>query len=118
MSWRPVKGGDAEDLAQSWCQRQGWQVVERNYRARGGEIDLVCLDGDTLVFVEVRQRLSDRYGGAAASITSSKQRKLVHAAQLFLQHYRQHANRPARFDVITLGRGDELNWIKSAFTAG
>lgn len=118
MAWRPVKGEAAESLAEHWCLRRGWRPVARNFRVKGGEIDLICLDGDTLVFIEVRQRRSDRYGGAGASITVAKQRKLVAAAQLFLQRHREHASRPARFDVITLGRDDDLNWIKSAFTAG
>ena len=118
MVWRPTKGQAAEALAEHWCGRQGWQPIARNFRVKGGEIDLICLDGNTLVFIEVRQRRSDRYGGASASITTAKQRKLITAAQQFLQRHREHASRPARFDVITLGRDDDLNWIKSAFTAG
>lgn len=118
MVWRPVKGQAAESQAEDWSRQRGWTILARNFRVKGGELDLVCLDGDTLVFVEVRQRRSDRYGGARASITPAKQRKLITAAQLFLQHHREHASRPARFDVITLGGQDDLNWIKSAFTAG
>lgn len=117
MVWRPVKGGEAEDLAEQWCHQQGWQTVLRNFRVKSGEIDLICLDKSTLVFIEVRQRQSDRYGGAAASITHAKQRKLIRTAQLYLQRHPAMARRPARFDVITLGGNNDIHWIKSAFSA-
>lgn len=116
MPWRPVKGLDAEDKAARWCQRQGWKLLTQNYRVKGGEIDLICMDGTTLVFIEVRQRQSNRYGGAAASITKSKQRKLILAAQLYLQGNPAMARKPARFDVLALGGGEDIDWIKSAFT--
>lgn len=117
IPWRPVKGFEAEDSAAAWCRERGWRVLQRNFRVKGGEIDLICLDGAVLVFVEVRKRQDNRYGGAAASITRAKQRKLILAAQLYLQQNPAMARMPARFDVITLGRADDINWIKSAFTA-
>lgn len=116
MAWRPVQGGAAEDRAAHWCRERGWRLLERNFRARGGEIDLICLDGETLVFIEVRQRRSVRYGGAAASVTPGKQRKVVRAAQHYLQSHPPMARRPARFDVLALGREADIDWIKSAFT--
>lgn len=117
MAWRPVKGLDAERQAMQWCQQQGWHVLERNFRCKVGEVDLICIAERVLVFIEVRQRTSSRYGSAAATVTVSKQRKLVRAAQTFLQRRPDLADCPARFDVITLTDGASPNWIKGAFTA-
>lgn len=95
--------------------------MQRNYRvargpsARGGEIDLVMQDRDgTLVFVEVRQRRSSGHGGAAASVTVAKQRRLVLAAQCYLMRF---AAPPAcRFDVLAI-EGDTVTWLQAAFDA-
>jgi len=109
-------GAAAEDLAAVWLKRQGLTVLARNYRIKGGEIDLVCRDGDTLVFVEVRLRSHGGYGGAGASITPAKQRRLVLAAQHYLQ---AQGEQPCRFDCILLSGLDEqqLEWIRNAFSA-
>ena len=116
-----ARGDDAESRALAWLQARGLQLVERNYRvargpsARGGEIDLVMRDRDgTLVFVEVRQRRSRGHGGAAASVTAAKQRRLVHAAQHFLLRFA--APPPCRFDVLAL-EGDTVEWLQAAFDA-
>lgn len=93
-------------------------MVARNVRCRGGEIDLVCLDHGTLVFVEVRLRSNNRYGGAAASITTHKQRRIILAALWWLGGAgMRHAHRPCRFDAILLERLDPnaLEWIQGAF---
>jgi putative endonuclease len=74
-------------------------MVERNFRCKGGEIDLVMQDGEALVFVEVRKRADQRHGGAAASITPAKQKRLIVAAQHYLQRYRMPP--PCRFDDAT-----------------
>ena len=93
-------GDAAEALALAHLQGHGLALVKRNYRvargprARGGEVDLILRDRDgTLVFVEVRARRSDRYGGAAASVDLAKQRRLVFAARCFLLGFLRH--RPA-----------------------
>jgi putative endonuclease len=117
MAWRPVKGGEAEHQAMQWCLAQGWQVVARNFRCKVGEIDLICLADQVLVFIEVRQRSSSRYGSAAATVTPGKQRKLVQTAQVFLQRQPELAQLPARFDVLALGNSPSPHWIKGAFTA-
>ena len=112
------KGDAAEDRALHYLQAQGLQLVHRNYRTPGrggGEIDLVMRDRDgTLVFVEVRKRRNAQHGGALASITSVKQRRIVFAAR----HYLLKLGRvpPCRFDVIALD-GDDLQWFKAAFDA-
>ena len=108
-------GAEAEQLAATFLQRQGLKLVETNYRCRFGEIDLVCKDQNTLVFVEVRLRGNDAFGGAAASITASKQHKLVLAARHYLQQLR--AFPACRFDVVLLRglRDNDIEWIRNAF---
>lgn len=108
-------GAKAEQLAAAFLQRQGLKLVETNYRCRFGEIDLICHDRNTLVFVEVRLRGNDAYGGAAASITTSKQHKLVLAARHYLQRLR--ASPACRFDVVLLRglRDNDIEWIRNAF---
>lgn len=113
-------GDAAESLAAAYLATQGLRVLERNWRMRGGEIDLVCADGGTLVFVEVRLRTRTDYGGAGASITVPKQRRLILAARHYLMTHRTAAHdRPCRFDAVLLDGIDEarLEWIRNAFTA-
>lgn len=93
--------------------------MERNYRvaagpgARAGEVDLILRDRDgTLVFVEVRARASSNFGGAAASVGATKQRRIVYAAQHYLQ--RMNTPPPCRFDVVAI-EGDRLEWLRAAF---
>ncbi len=110
------QGAHAEQLAEAHLAAQGLQLLTRNYRIRRGEIDLVMLDGAELVFVEVRQRASQQFGGGAASVDARKQARLWRTAEFFLQQNRQHQQRRCRFDVVALGAGDsDINWIKNAF---
>jgi len=111
--------GEAQALA--YLLQQGLSLVRRNYRvargpsARGGEIDLVMRDPDgTLVFIEVRTRVQQRQGGAAASIDSAKRRSLVFAAKHFLRG--MSTLPPCRFDVVAID-ADRLEWLRAAFDA-
>ena len=116
LSPRQASGQIAEDRALAYLQQRGLKLIERNFRCKGGEIDLILAEpaSNLLVFVEVRQRSSQRYGGAAASVTRGKQAKLIIAAQVFLQRY---ADLPAcRFDVIAI-EDEAIEWIKQAFEA-
>jgi putative endonuclease len=108
-------GADKERLARVYLEGQGLRLVARNYRCRRGEIDMVMRDAGALVFVEVRYRAWDRYGGAAASIGLAKQRRLLAAASHFLQHL--SLDLPCRFDVVAIGAGDRIDWIRDAFNA-
>jgi putative endonuclease len=110
------RGADAENLAAQFLVRKGLVVLERNFRVRGGEIDLICRDDDSLVFVEVRLRGTTEYGGAAASITITKQRRIIQAARHWLS---KHSEQACRFDCILLDALDEsrIEWIKNAFAA-
>ncbi len=95
-------------------------MIARNLRSRWGEIDLIASDGDSIVFVEVRLRSDPRFGGAAASISAAKQKRLVRTAEAFLAgEGRAFAQRPCRFDVVLLDRLDaaSIEWIRGAFDA-
>ena len=109
-------GRAAEDFALNWLQQRGLCVVERNFRCRFGEIDLVMRDGAVLAFVEVRMRRSARFGGAAGSVSATKLRKLALAAEFYLKCRR--LTRPlARIDVLALEGGTptrpaRVNWYR------
>ena len=111
-------GATAEALAADFLTRQGLHIIARNYRVRGGEIDLIAADGDTLVFVEVRLRRSQDHGGAAASITARKQGRIVLAARHWLSARQRH-DAPCRFDCVLFAALDEsqMEWIRDAFAA-
>jgi len=112
-------GQAAENQALEFLQGQGLRLLTRNWRCKGGELDLVMLDVDTVVFVEVRYRLHASFGGALGSIDGRKQKRLVLAASLFLQKEPRWAAQPCRFDVVALQgshhAGRPLQWLKNAF---
>ena len=104
--------GDAgEESAVRHLVAHGLQVLARNFRVKGGEIDIVCRNGDTTVFVEVRRRAAANYGGAAYRITATKQQRLVRAARHWLA---RHGDTACRFDCVLID-GDQLEWLKDAF---
>lgn len=113
---RAERGAAAESTALAWLQKNGLKLVERNWRCKAGELDLVLRDGASLVMVEVRLRSSNGFGGAAASIDAKKRAKLVAAARLYLARL---PDCPCRFDVITMSdpAGRDLEWIRNAFDA-
>lgn len=116
MTSKIQQGKAGEDLACRYLQERGLTLVERNYRCRCGELDLVMRDGDQLVFVEVRYRRNVRYGAPAETVTRSKQVRLNRAANRYLQHRRCRS--ACRFDVIaiTSSNGENaLQWIRDAF---
>ena len=108
-------GDLAERQAATFLERKGFRILERNYACRGGEIDLVCDDGGTLVFVEVRARSSARLGGAAATVRSVKQSRISHAAQHYLVA-RKVGERACRFDVVAI-EGERIDHYENAFEA-
>ena len=112
-------GDAAEDAALHYLQRAQLRLLERNYRTPGrggGEIDLIMRAPDgTTVFVEVRQRRSSSHGGAAASVSRAKQRRIVFAARHYLMRF--SAPPPCRFDVVVLEHGG-IEWLQAAFDAG
>jgi putative endonuclease len=118
---RKAIGLFGEELALAHLQAAGLKMIARNYRCRMGEIDLVMMDGPTLVLVEVRCRASNDYGGAAASVTWRKQRRLILAGEHLLMKRADLRQHPARFDVVAIttsvGQDARIEWIKSAFSA-
>jgi putative endonuclease len=115
-------GRRGEDLACRHLESQGLELLERNYRCRAGEIDLVMLDGRTLVLVEVRSRTSATHGSAAATVGMRKQRRFTLAARHLLLTRPQYRRLAARFDVVAIdpdpGGGPALvTWIRDAFRA-
>lgn len=117
---RRAEGEAGEQLALEHLQRQGLRLLARNVHARGGELDLVMLDGPTLVFVEVRSRSSRGLVGALESVTATKQQRLLTAARVFLGRHPEHAGRPCRFDVVGITRDGgrtTLEWAANAFEA-
>lgn len=119
MSDSQASGRAAEQQACSHLEQQGLRLLEQNWSCRVGELDLVMLDGDTVVFVEVRYRKYAGWGGALESVDARKRRKISAAAQYFLQQQPRWAKHPCRFDVVAMSASaqpnERLNWIQNAF---
>lgn len=113
-------GAAAEQAAAEFLRAQGLEILERNFRRRLGELDIIARQEDVLVIAEVRTRSSDHFGGAAASVDSRKQTRLIRAAHQLLQQRRELSKLRVRFDVLTVdGVGREtthVDWIRHAFS--
>ncbi len=115
-------GRRGEDLARQYLEAQGLKFLERNYRCRAGEIDLVMLEGPILVMVEVRLRASTDHGSAAATVGPRKQRRFVLAARHMTLTRPEYRSLAARFDVVAIdvasgSRAPVVTWIRDAFRA-
>ena len=115
-------GDEYEDRALNLLQKEGLLLLERNFVAKTGEIDIIAQDKNTLVFVEVRARSNHHFDSAAGSVNLRKQQRIVRTAQLYLQRDPHRANLPCRFDVIAFeppqsGLYHRIRWIRGAFTA-
>ena len=113
------RGAAGEALAAEYLRIRGLEILARNLRCKAGEIDLVCFDGEVLAIVEVRVRECAEFGGALGSVTWTKRRKIIRAAQYFLQREKRWRNLSMRFDVLAVqGLPDgvhEIVWVKDAF---
>jgi putative endonuclease len=107
-------GARGEDIAFRFLVDRGLRPVARNFRCRGGEIDLIMLDRQCLAFVEVRCRRSSRFAAPADTVDYHKQRKLIRAAAMFLSRQRRYATLTTRFDVVAI-EGNDVRWIRDAF---
>lgn len=109
-----------ERKAEQFLTARGLRLLLRNYRCRGGEIDLIMQDAKNLVFVEVRYRKNVAHGSPLESVTSGKQRRIIRAAQHFMMLNPVHYDKACRFDAVGIS-GDQnvlkFDWIKSAFSA-
>lgn len=109
------QGQIAEDQACEFLQKQGLKLLEKNYRCRSGEIDLIMQDKKELVFVEVRYRAKNDYGSALESVDQNKIQKLISAASHYVSKH--PADLPMRFDVIGFDASLKPNWVSNAFSA-
>ena len=110
------KGFSAEKAVHDYLLEQGLTCIEKNYRLKCGEIDLIMQDQQYLVFVEVRARTSKAFGGALASVSPQKRRKIIKTATLYLMKKQLQERHPVRFDVVSVqGSSATITWIKNAF---
>lgn len=116
------QGEDAEAACTRYLRAQGLKLVDKNFSCRHGEVDIIMLDKKMLVFVEVRFRKNNSFGGGLQSITPAKQLKLRKTAELYLQQHPQHKN--ARIDVVSMTKKNQTNhnkqeyifeWVTNAF---
>jgi putative endonuclease len=110
-------GREGERVAERFLKKKGYAVVERNYRCRGGEVDLIALDRRVIVFVEVKTRTDHQFGNPLEAVEPRKQRRMIHAAQFFLHEKKLH-QREARFDVVGISwPGDDpvVEHVQNAF---
>jgi len=116
------QGEDAEAACCEYLRSQGLKTVDKNFHCRHGEIDIIMLDKSMLVFIEVRYRKNNNFGGGLESITTTKQRKLRKTAELYLQINQHYKN--ARFDVVSMSKTNQTSdsqqkyifeWITNAF---
>ena len=110
-----------EQQARDYLCAQGLRLLKSNYHCRFGEIDLIMRDADTVCFIEVRFRKSLGFGGASASITAAKRRRIVKTALFYLSSHRRLLNQSLRFDALLIQQqaddGLDFNWIRNAFYA-
>ena len=113
---RKLLGRTGEDLAAKHLAGRGYAILERNYRAPYGEIDLIALDSGTVVFVEVKTRTTDAYGAPELAVNQRKQERMVKAALGYLKHKKLH-QMPCRFDVVAISGADSgtVELIQNAF---
>ena len=118
---RQESGRRAEELAAEFLRAAGCEILQRNYRRRLGELDIVARAAGVLVIAEVRTRASNAWGGAAASVDRRKQQRITRAASQLLQQRPELASLPVRFDVLVVsdpyGQSPAIEWIRHAFEA-
>jgi len=109
------QGTLAEQQAAAYLEKQGYRIISRNFRCTGGEIDIVAQRQKTLVFVEVKQRTSDAFGGPLAAVTKTKQQRVAHASVQFIKTHPQIGYDEIRFDVICILAGN-IEHLENAFS--
>ena len=107
-------GTDYEDMACEYLQNAGYIILERNFRSKKGEIDIIAKDKDVIVFVEVKYRQNNAYGYSAEAVNYKKQTIIYRVAEAYLAYKKEYYGMPCRFDVIGFD-SDKLNHIKNAF---
>ena len=114
--FRKLLGQEGEDRAAKFLIEQGYRILERNYRTKSGEIDLIALHKDEVVFVEVKTRTSDAFGAPELAVNPRKQRSMIKAALGYIKYKKLHQV-PCRFDVVTVSAaaGQKVELIRNAF---
>ena len=114
--FRKLLGKEGEDLAARFLTKQGYKILERNYRTRSGEIDLIALHRGEIVFVEVKTRTNNAFGAPELAVTPNKQQRMIKAALGYIKHKRLHQV-PCRFDVVAISAAAEkdVELIENAF---
>lgn len=112
---RRILGDLFEQKALKFLKKQGFKLLAANFTVRGGEVDLVMLDGQYLVFIEVRYRSDDAWVGSVESIDESKQRRIIRAAEHFRKQFAQYNDLQVRFDAVCFDGNRPINWIRNAF---
>jgi putative endonuclease len=113
---KKILGKEGEDRAAKFLTRQGYKILERNYRTASGEIDLIALHQGEVVFVEVKTRMSDAYGAPELAVNPQKQRRMIKAALGYIKYKKLHQV-PCRFDVVAISSSSEkeIDVIRNAF---
>ena len=114
------KGRRAENLALGYLKNSNLKLLNRNYRSRHGEIDLIMQDGNQLIFIEVRSRASNYLASPAETIDSNKRSRIIRTSQQYIQENREISWKTCRFDVVTItgeNKHKDIEWIKNAFEA-
>ena len=115
MSDRLSRGKLGEDITADYLCKNDFEIVARNYHSRYGEIDIISLDGDTLVFTECKFRSSDNFGSPLEAVTITKQRRICHTAMCFYAASPYNEDKNCRFDVITVHGDGTVEHIENAF---
>ena len=110
---KKIIGDAGENIAAEFLMKNGYKILNRNFRVKGAEIDIIAIKKNLVVFVEVKARLNLNYGRPSEAVTKAKQRKIAMAAEFFIVKNRLNKN-DFRFDVIEI-LGDEINHIENAF---
>lgn len=110
-------GTQYEQLAVLFLEEKGYRILERNFRYRQGEIDIIALDGEYLVFLEVKYRKDDRMGTGAEAVGPGKQQRIVRCARYYLMRHPEYGLAPCRFDVVSVC-GRKVTLYRDAFQTG
>lgn len=120
VNTRKEIGNQAEQVAQQYLEANGFSFLDKNFSCRQGEIDLIMLDKNTIVFVEVKYRKNNTFSYIEESINHAKQKRLIHTSLMYLQKHPKYCDYQARFDVILITNTNdnaEIKWISNAFHA-
>lgn len=111
-----AQGDHYEKMAEQYLINAGCQVLCMNYHSLCGEIDIIIKDKSDIAFVEVKYRRNTYFGGAVATVTKTKQHKIIKTAQHYLVTNKKYDKMPCRFDVLCIDGDQNIEWLKSAFT--